>query len=50
MQLRRGNTNQLSFSIVIPHVQSIDEAIAKVKPEIEKLADELKTAPVEKQP
>ena len=50
LQLRRGNDVQMSFSVNIPHVESVDVAIAKLRPEIDRLADELKHAPIEKQP
>ena len=50
LQLRRGNDVQMSFSVNIPHVELVDEAIAKLRPEIDRLADELKHAPIEKQP
>ena len=50
LQLRQGNDVQMSFNVNIPHVQSVDEAIAKLRPEIDRLSDELKHAPIEKQP
>jgi len=50
LQLHRGNQVVMTFGVTIPHVGSVDEAIGKLRPEIDRLADELKNAPIEKQP
>lgn len=49
MQLQRGSQSLMSFSVTIPHVDSVDQAITKMKPEIDRIADDLKNAPIEKQ-
>jgi hypothetical protein len=50
LQLQRGNQTLMSFTITIPHVDSVDQALAKLKPEVDRIADDLKNAPIEKQP
>ncbi len=50
LQLQRGNQVLMSFTVTIPHVDSVDQAIAKLKPEVDRIADDLKNAPIEKQP
>jgi hypothetical protein len=46
LSLDRGppNNPQVSFGIVIPHVRTLDEVYEKLKPAVDDLANELKTA------
>jgi hypothetical protein len=50
LQLHRGNQLAMSFTLVIPRVGSVDQAIAKLKPQVDQIADDLKNAPIEKRP
>jgi hypothetical protein len=46
LTLQRTNNPQVNFNLYFPHVKSLDDLYAKLRPAVDDLADELKHAEI----